>query len=259
MISDPGAGIAIAVQGVGKRYRRQAGQAAGKSLRDELMRMLRPSSWFAPRGGGEHVALADVSFEIPVGERVAIVGPNGAGKSTLLKLLCRITPPTVGRIGRRGSFAAILEVGTGFHPDLTGRENIYLNGSILGLTRERINQRFDDIVAFADVGAFIDEPVRHYSSGMYVRLAFSIAAHVEPDVLILDEVLAVGDAEFRQRCLERLRALTEHSTRTIILVSHDEPAIRAIATRSLLIDQGRLIADGPTDEILRRYAQLGHR
>ncbi len=254
MTSDPAAEMVIQVEGLGKRYPMAGRNASGKSLRDELARALDPRRWFASRSAAGFVALADVSFTVARGERLAILGANGAGKSTLLKLISRIILPTSGSIGIRGRFASILEIGTGFHPDLSGRENVYLNGSILGLTSDAINARFAEIVDFAGIGAFIDEPVKHYSSGMYVRLAFAIAAHLEPDILIVDEVLAVGDAEFKAKCMERMRRFTADARRTVILVSHDEAIVRAFASRCLLIQGGRLVGDGPPEAMLSRLS-----
>jgi lipopolysaccharide transport system ATP-binding protein len=254
MTSEPASEVVIKVEGLGKRYPMADLNATGKSLREELSRALDPRRWFATRVAEGFVALQDVSFTVARGERLAILGLNGAGKSTLLKIISRITLPTSGSIGIRGRFASILEIGTGFHPDLSGRENVYLNGSILGLTRDAINARFAEIVDFAGIGAFIDEPVKHYSSGMYVRLAFAIAAHLDPDILIVDEVLAVGDAEFRAKCLERMRRFTADARRTIILVSHDAEIVRSFASRCLLIQGGRLVGDGPPEAMLRRLS-----
>jgi lipopolysaccharide transport system ATP-binding protein len=182
-------------------------------------------------------ALKDVSFEIKRGESVGIIGRNGAGKSTLLKLLSRITAPTTGRIELDGNVASLLEVGTGFHPELTGRENIYLNGAILGMQRSEIKGKFDEIVAFAEVEKFLDTPVKHYSSGMYVRLAFAVAAHLEPDVLIVDEVLAVGDAEFQKKCLGKMKSVSENDGRTVLFVSHNMQAVRQMCERVIFLKQ----------------------
>ena len=197
-------------------------------------------------------ALRDLSFEVRRGETLGIIGRNGAGKSTLLKLLSRITQPTTGRLVLRGRVASLLEVGTGFHPELTGRENIYLNGAILGMTRAEIRKRFDEIVAFADVDAFLDTPVKRYSSGMSVRLAFAVAAHLEPEILIIDEVLAVGDAQFQKRCLGRIENVVDEG-RTVILVSHQMDIVSRLASNVMLLDQGRLLTSGATGEVISRY------
>ena len=200
-------------------------------------------------------ALRDLSFVVPVGEAVGIVGRNGAGKSTLLKVLSRITPPTTGEVRLRGRVGSLLEVGTGFHPELTGRENIFLNGAVLGMRRREIAQRFDEIVAFAEVERFLDTPVKRYSSGMYVRLAFAVAAHLEPDILIVDEVLAVGDAEFQRKCLGKMGEVAG-AGRTVLFVSHALQMISTLTTRLLLLDAGRLMFDGPTAEGLAAYRRM---
>ena len=197
-------------------------------------------------------ALRDINFEIPTGEAVGIIGRNGAGKSTLLKILSRITQPTDGRIELYGRVASLLEVGTGFHPELTGRENVYLNGTILGMTRADIQQRFDDIVQFAGVEKFIDTPVKRYSSGMTVRLGFAVAAHLEPEILIVDEVLAVGDFDFQQRCLGKMDEVAG-SGRTVLFVSHNMAAVRQLTSNCVLIEDGQLRFQGPTDQTLEIY------
>ena len=199
-------------------------------------------------------ALRDVSFEIREHEAVGIIGSNGAGKSTLLKILSRVTAPTQGRARICGRMGTILEVGTGFHPELTGRENIYLSGTILGMRKSEIDRRFDEIVEFAGVSKFVDTPVKRYSSGMYVRLAFAVAAHLDPDILIVDEVLAVGDAGFQKKCLAKMDSSINQDGRTIIFVSHNMQAIRSLCTRALLLDQGSLVADGPVSDVLTRYS-----
>src|SRR5271167_4092885 len=186
----------------------------------------------------EFWALREVSFEVRRGEVLGIIGPNGAGKSTLLKLLSRITEPTTGRIALRGRIASLLEVGTGFHPELTGRENIYLNGAILGMTRAEIRRKFDEIVAFSEVEKFLDTPVKRYSSGMYVRLAFAVAAHLEPEILVVDEVLAVGDAEFQKKCLGKMGDVAGRG-RTVLFVSHNMQAVRALCPKAILMTKGR--------------------
>ncbi|MDA8235877.1 MAG: polysaccharide ABC transporter ATP-binding protein [Clostridia bacterium] len=200
----------------------------------------------------EFWALKDISFEIKQGERVGIIGRNGAGKSTLLKVLSRITEPTTGRIALRGRVASLLEVGTGFHPELTGRENIYLNGAILGMTRSEINKKFDEIVEFAEVEKFLDTPVKRYSSGMYVRLAFAVAAHLEPEILIVDEVLAVGDAQFQKKCLGKMKDVGKEG-RTVLFVSHNLTAIRTLCTRAILLRQGMIIADETAAQAVSKY------
>jgi lipopolysaccharide transport system ATP-binding protein len=201
----------------------------------------------------EFWALRDVSFEIKRGDVVGIIGRNGAGKSTLLKVLSRITEPTSGRIGIKGRVASLLEVGTGFHPELTGRENIYLNGAILGMTRAEVRCKFDEIVCFAEVEKFLDTPVKRYSSGMYVRLAFAVAAHLEPEILIVDEVLAVGDAEFQKKCLGKMKDVSSKGGRTVLLVSHNMAAIRRIANKAILLKGGLIDATGGVDSIANRY------
>jgi lipopolysaccharide transport system ATP-binding protein len=200
----------------------------------------------------EFWALRDVSFAVQPGEVVGIIGRNGAGKSTLLKLLSRITEPTSGRLTLGGRVASLLEVGTGFHPELTGRENVFLNGAILGMTRAEIARKFDAIVEFAEVEQFLDTPVKRYSSGMYVRLAFAVAAHLEPDVLVVDEVLAVGDAEFQRRCLGRMREVSQGG-RTVFLVSHNMAAIQALCGRIIWLERGKVAYDGRVDEGVSRY------
>jgi lipopolysaccharide transport system ATP-binding protein len=195
-----------------------------------------------------------VTFDILENEAVGIIGSNGAGKSTLLKILSRVTAPTAGRARLRGRIGTILEVGTGFHPELTGRENIYLSGTILGMGRGEIDRRLEEIVEFAGVNKFIDTPVKRYSSGMYVRLAFAVAAHLEPDILIVDEVLAVGDVGFQKKCLAKMDDSVHQEGRTIVFVSHNVQAIRALCSRAILLDGGKLIADGPVSDVLARYS-----
>jgi lipopolysaccharide transport system ATP-binding protein len=201
----------------------------------------------------EFWALKDVSFEVKQGEAVGIIGRNGAGKSTLLKLLSRITEPTTGRIRLRGRVASLLEVGTGFHPELTGRENIFLNGAVLGMHRAEIRKKFDEIVAFAEVEKFLDTPVKRYSSGMYMRLAFAVAAHLEPEILIVDEVLAVGDAEFQKKCLGKMQDVSQREGRTVIFVSHNMPAISRLCNRAVLLQQGGVAADAAPVDVIGRY------
>lgn len=205
----------------------------------------------------EFWALNDVSFEVKRGEIVGIIGRNGAGKSTLLKILSRITEPTKGRVLLRGRVASLLEVGTGFHRELTGRENIFLNGAILGMTQREIRKKFDEIVAFAGVEQFLDTPVKRFSSGMYVRLAFAVAAHLEPEILIVDEVLAVGDAEFQKKCLGKMDEVSRRDGRTVLLVSHNLAAVSELTHRALLLDSGRVAVDGPTMDAVSAYIAKG--
>ena len=205
----------------------------------------------APRSE-EFWALKDVSFEVRQGEAVGIIGRNGAGKSTLLKMVSRITEPTRGRIHLKGRVASLLEVGTGFHPELTGRENIFLNGAILGMTRVEIKRKFDEIVEFAEVEKFLDMPVKRYSSGMYVRLAFAVAAHLEPEILLVDEVLAVGDAAFQRKCLGKMEQVAG-AGRTVLFVSHNMAMIQNLCDRTLLLDHGRLGTIGPTRDVIEAY------
>ena len=201
----------------------------------------------------EFWALKDVSFEVKRGEVVGIIGRNGAGKSTLLKILSRITEPTEGSIRLRGRVASLLEVGTGFHPELTGRENIFLNGAILGMSKAEIKRKFDEIVAFSEVEKFLDTPVKRYSSGMYVRLAFAVAAHLEPEILIVDEVLAVGDAEFQKKCLGKMERASRSEGKTVLLVSHTMPLIKQLASRAIILKQGELKASGNPEKIVAEY------
>jgi lipopolysaccharide transport system ATP-binding protein len=210
----------------------------------------------AGRGGGPDAnafwVLNDVSFEVRPGEVIGFVGRNGAGKSTLLKILSRIVEPTSGRAEVRGRLGSLLEVGTGFHPELTGRENVFLNGSILGMTRREIKSKFDEIVAFADMAQFLETPVKRYSSGMFVRLAFAIAAHLQPEVLVVDEVLAVGDAPFQKKCLGKMQDVSREG-RTVLFVSHDMTAVRRLCTRAVLLSKGRVAAVGPTADVVNEY------
>jgi lipopolysaccharide transport system ATP-binding protein len=200
----------------------------------------------------EFWALRDVSFEVQAGETLGLIGPNGSGKSTILKLISRILVPTTGHITTNGKVSTLLEVGAGFHPDLTGRENIYLNGSVMGLGRREINERLDDIIAFAELARFIDMPVKHYSSGMYMRLGFAVAIHVDPDILLVDEVLAVGDAAFQRKCLEQIDRM-RHRGVTILFVSHDLETVRRLCPRTIWMDQGQIAADGASEAVVQRY------
>ena len=252
---------AITIAGVSKRYAIGRSQQA-TNFRESIVSMVgapfRRLQRLAGRDSSETTdfwALNNVSFGVGVGDVVGIIGPNGAGKSTLLKILSRITPPTRGYIDLDGRVSSLLEVGTGFHPELTGRENIFLNGAILGMFRDEIRRKFDAIVAFAELEKFIDTPVKHYSSGMYVRLAFSVAAHLEPEILIIDEVLSVGDLHFRNRCLGRMRDMRDEG-RTVLFVSHDLTSVRQLCTRAILLTAGRISMDGTPDEITRKYEQM---
>jgi lipopolysaccharide transport system ATP-binding protein len=250
----------IKVEGVSKQYRLGALQESYSTLRESLAGALR-----APlkrlRGGsaakGETLwALRDVTFCVAPGEVLGIIGRNGAGKSTLLKILSHITEPTAGRVELYGRVGSLLEVGTGFHPELSGRENIFLNGAILGMSRAKIRSRFDEIVAFSELEKFVDTPVKRYSSGMYVRLAFAVAAYLEPDILIVDEVLAVGDLAFQKRCLGKMQDVTRQG-RTVIFVSHNVAAIKTLCSRALLLKSGRIACDGGVDEVVDTYLMAG--
>jgi lipopolysaccharide transport system ATP-binding protein len=257
----------IRVEGLGKKYviGHRTERERYVALRDVLARsargVVRKAADMA-RGriglsGGtveEFWALKDLSFEIKRGEVLGIIGRNGAGKSTLLKILSRITEPSTGRVTIEGRVASLLEVGTGFHPELTGRENIYLNGAILGMTRADIRRRFDAIVAFAEVEKFLDTPVKRFSSGMYVRLAFAVAAHLEPEILVVDEVLAVGDAEFQKKCLGKMSDVAGGG-RTVLFVSHNLGALTTLCPRSLLLDRGKLVTEGPTPAVINSYVR----
>lgn len=248
----------IEVSGVSKRYR--LGQFGFSSFREETERWLRRlrGEQVAEESARDFWALRDVSFAVQPGEVVGIIGRNGAGKSTLLKILSRITEPTAGEIVLRGRVASLLEVGTGFHPELSGRENIYLNGAILGMTRAEIARKFDEIVAFAEVDQFVDTPVKRYSSGMYVRLAFAVAAHLEPEILIVDEVLAVGDVQFQQKCIGRMGEVAKQG-RTVLFVSHNLGLVRTLCQRGLLLQGGRVCKNGTVVETLETYAGLAGR
>jgi len=205
----------------------------------------------------EFWALKGVSFSVEEGSKLAIVGKNGSGKSTILKILSRLTTPTSGEIRIRGRIASLLEVGTGFHPELTGRENVYLNGAILGMRRHEIREKIDSIVSFAEVEQFIDTPVKRYSSGMYIRLAFAIAAHLNSDILLLDEVLAVGDAGFQEKCLKKIQEISR-SGKTIVFVSHSEVQVQALCDQAILLDHGKMETTGTVKEVFTRYNELLH-
>jgi lipopolysaccharide transport system ATP-binding protein len=254
----------ISIERLSKCYKIGNQVDKGDGLRHLLERSVRaPFGWIRPgqgdkRGKTEDFwAVRDVSLEIKKGGMVGIIGRNGAGKSTLLKLLSRITEPTKGRIRLRGRVASLLEVGTGFHPELTGRENIFLNGAILGMSRLEIKLKFDEIAAFAEIDKFLDTPVKRYSSGMYVRLAFAVAAHLEPEILIVDEVLAVGDADFQKKCLGKMEDVSSKEGRTVMLVSHQLEAIQNLCTRCVLMDRGQLILEGETDYVIDAYLANG--
>src|SRR5437870_4328041 len=236
----------IIVSNLSKQYFIGARRVAPPNLRETLSGAVRSPLKSLRRSNNQAEilwALKDVSFSVQPGEVVGIVGKNGAGKSTLLKILSRITEPTIGRIELYGKVGSLLEVGTGFHPELTGRENVYLNGSILGMSRAEIESKFDEIVAFSEIERFLDTPVKRYSSGMYVRLAFAVAAHLEPEILIVDEVLAVGDVNFQKKCLGKMNEVS-HQGRTVLFVSHSMPAVAALCTRALLMRAGRVVIDG---------------
>jgi lipopolysaccharide transport system ATP-binding protein len=254
--------LAIHSERLSKQYR-IGGTESYKALRDTLAEALsRPlrtlRSAFKGKAGRTDDntlwALRDVSFSIRHGEAIGIIGRNGAGKSTLLKILSRITEPTAGFVDIHGRTGSLLEVGTGFHAELTGRENIYFNGSLLGMKTSEIRRKFDEIVDFSGIERFIDTPVKHYSSGMYMRLAFAVAAHLEPEILIVDEVLAVGDASFQRKCLNKMQQVGDEG-RTVLFVSHNMPAITRLCRRAILLDEGKLVQDGPSQEAVRKYLQ----
>jgi len=252
----------ITVKNLGKKYNIAHQRGGYVALRDVLTNILKNPFRFAKQkakkslGLGtkeEFWALNDINFEVNKGEIIGIIGRNGAGKSTLLKILSKITPPTKGEIKINGRVGSLLEVGTGFHPELTGRENIFLNGAILGMTRHEIAKKFDQIVEFSGIEKFLDTPVKYYSSGMYVRLAFSVAAHMEPDILIVDEVLAVGDAEFQKKCLGKMEEVTKQKERTILFVSHNMSAIEKLCNRCILLDSGNIIKEGRSKDVIDFY------
>lgn len=258
--------VAIKVENLGKMYRIGGPQERYQTFRDAITRaaaapfkrardLLRGQAYGAAGLKEEIWALKDVSFEIKHGEVVGIIGRNGAGKSTLLKILSRITEPTTGYADVYGRVGALLEVGTGFHPELTGRENVYLNGAILGMSRKEIDRKFDEIVDFAGVEKFIDTPVKHYSSGMGLRLGFSVAAHLEPEILVVDEVLAVGDAEFQKKCLGKMGEVAGEG-RTVLFVSHNMGAVQRICNRSLLLNSGSVTMDANTDAVIYSYTEM---
>ena len=255
--------LSIKVENVSKEYR--LGAIGGATLREDLQ------SWFAKLRHKEDpnlkigakvygknekfLALDNVSFEIKKGESVGIIGHNGAGKSTMLKLICRVTAPTKGTIYMNGRITSMLEVGTGFHPELTGRENVYLNGAILGMNKTEISKKFDEIVAFSEVGEFIDTPVKRYSSGMKVKLAFAVASHLDSEIMIMDEVLAVGDVNFQNKCIARMKTVAETEGRTILYVSHNMYTVKTLCSRCIVLDHGTKAFDGTTDEAIAIYMQ----
>ncbi|MCB9192561.1 MAG: ATP-binding cassette domain-containing protein [Flavobacteriales bacterium] len=260
--------IALSVENVSKQYR--LGLVGSGTLREDLV-----GWWYRMRGledptlmiGEENDrtktgvsnyvwALRDINFEVQQGEVLGIIGKNGAGKSTLLKLLSRVTAPTTGSIKAKGRIASLLEVGTGFHPELTGRENIFLNGAIMGMKRHEINRKLDEIVAFAGVERYLDTPVKRYSSGMYVRLAFAVAAHLEPEILIVDEVLAVGDAEFQKKALGKMKDVSSGEGRTVLFVSHNMASVKTLCSRAILMANGKVAADGNTGSVISEYLNL---
>jgi len=250
--------IAIRVDNLSKLYHIGRAQQRHDTLRDALVSVLKRSNVGASEHPEDLWALKDVSFEVRRGEAIGIIGRNGAGKSTLLKVLSRITEPTAGRVILEGRVASLLEVGTGFHPELTGRENIYLNGAILGMRRAEIERKFDEIVAFAEIERFLDTPVKRYSSGMYVRLAFAVAAHMEPEILLVDEVLAVGDAAFQKKCLGKMGTVAKEG-RTVLFVSHNMTAVQSLCETSVLLGGGTIAALGATEDVIAAYLAVGTR
>ena len=251
--------IAIKVVGIGKQYRIGATVSNYRTLRETIteaiaapIRSLRTGSFYSEKIW----ALKDVSFEVKQGQVLGVIGRNGAGKSTLLKILSRVTEPTQGYADVYGRVGSLLEVGTGFHPELTGRENIYLNGAILGMKRSEIQRKFDEIVSFSEVDTFIDTPVKRYSSGMYLRLAFAVASHLEPDILVIDEVLAVGDAEFQRKCLGKMSDVAQQG-RTVLFVSHNMSAVLRLTEESLVIEKGKLVLRAPSQEAVDYYLSQG--
>ena len=243
----------ISVEGLGKKYTiRHEGQGRYRALREEIFKLPQRLFQHGHQDKEEFWALRDVSFDIMPGDRVGIIGRNGAGKSTLLKLLSRITEPSTGKITLRGRVASLLEVGTGFHPELTGRENIFLNGAILGMSRAEVRRKFDEIVDFAGVEKFLDTPVKRYSSGMYVRLAFAVAAHLEPEILTVDEVLAVGDAEFQKKCLGKMKQVGQEG-RTVLFVSHNMAAIKQLCHNAILFNNGEVISSASAELVIQEY------
>ena len=248
--------IAIRVRGLGKKYTIGGPQEKYLTLRDAIVNSVKApfKRFHHTPPSDEFLALKDVSFDVEQGEVIGIIGRNGSGKSTLLKILSRITAPTEGTVELHGRVGSLLEVGTGFHPEMTGRENIFLNGSILGMKKIEIEQKFDEIVRFAEIEKFLDTPVKRYSSGMYVRLAFAVAAHLEPEILVVDEVLAVGDAAFQKKCMGKMGDVAKEG-RTVLFVSHNMAAIRRICSRVILVDSGHISKSGNVDTVISHYLQ----
>ncbi len=249
----------VRVEGLSKEYRIGERRAGYETLRESIVRAVKAPLNHLRNGGRNSTtiwALKDVNFEVAPGEVVGIIGSNGAGKSTLLKTLSRITEPTRGRAELYGRLASLLEVGTGFHPELTGRENIYLNGAILGMRKLEIDRKFDEIVAFAELAKFLETPVKHYSSGMYMRLAFAVASHLEPEILLVDEVLAVGDAAFQKKCLGKMGEVAKQG-RTVLFVSHNLTAVKSLCRRTFWLDQGQIVANDSTEKVVLNYIQSG--
>ena len=253
--------LMIRVDQLKKKYK--LGQIGGTTLREELQRKIArargkedPTTKIGAKqyaSGEEFWALNGVSFDVKRGERVGIIGHNGAGKSTLLKLISRITAPTEGAIGLNGRITSMLEIGTGFHAELTGRENIYMNGAILGMTKKEIDSKMDEIIDFSEIRQFIDTPVKRYSSGMYVKLAFSVAAHLDSEIMIMDEVLAVGDVAFQNKCIDKMNKVSKEEGRTILYVSHNMNTVRRLCERVIVLDHGLVVFDGPTEEAIKIY------
>lgn len=249
----------IEVHNLSKSYRIGVKRESYYSMRDEMVNLAKkPIQWMRGQRNSKELfwALKDVSFSVNKGEVIGVIGRNGAGKTTLLKLLSRITPPTSGQAIIRGRVNSLLEVGTGFHPELKGRENIYLAGAILGMTKKEIDSKFDEIVEFSEIGQFLDTPVKRYSSGMYVRLAFAVAAYLEPEVLFVDEVLAVGDYKFQRKCLEKMSQVSSQEGRTVLFVSHNMASVARLCNRSILLEEGKLIMEGPTPQVIEKYIGL---
>jgi lipopolysaccharide transport system ATP-binding protein len=249
----------IEAENISKYYR--LGVLGSRSLKEDLKnwwsgnlkKSLEPTD---PESRRDIWALRDINFEVYQGEVLGLIGKNGAGKSTLLKIISRITLPTTGRISGNGRIASLLEVGTGFHGELTGRENIYLNGNIMGMKKKEIDRKFDEIIEFSGVSRFLDTPVKRYSSGMYVRLAFAVAAHLDPEILVIDEVLAVGDAEFQQKCMAKIKSISKEEGKTILFVSHNIQTIRNVCNRALVLEKGKIIASGESESVLASYVKL---
>lgn len=248
----------IEIHNLSKSYKIGERKESYYSLRDEMVKLAKkPIKWLRGQKTGKRDfwALQDINFSVQKGEVIGIIGRNGAGKSTLLKVLSRITPPTKGQAVIRGRVSSLLEVGTGFHPELKGRENIYLTGAILGMTKREIDSKFDEIVEFSEIGDFLDTPVKRYSSGMYVRLAFAVAAHMEPEVLFVDEVLAVGDYKFQKKCLEKMSKVSQEG-RTVLFVSHNMASVARLCNRSILLEKGKLVMEGATQNVIEKYIGL---